>query len=509
MALRKSRSLASLAVVSSAVAVLSMLGGAAKADYAPASGDVVGVGSDTVQNIMDFVADGAPGLPGYNAAGNKYKLVSIDATPDANDRAGYLNGSANGSLKQLYPTVVLRGGEHPIQRPNGSSAGIAALLADWSGSTSDPECAGNPVPSTCQNEIINFARSSRQVKSTEFGTAETEGFGGLHVVQISDDPLQIAVNGTPAANGTASFPNSSTNAVPLSCLDLYDIYVSTASTHITTWNQVAGAPSTDTDAIIPLIPQSGSGTRSTFLTDITGCALGSTNATSTPSLNSDVVTVEENDPTAIGQQSTPADAIDPFSYGRLNLFNSGYFTTPGSTNIFNPYCVTGGAVGTAPSPTNTCPPATPTIQLLAGFTCTESAPTSGLVVPSSLPTCASGQIDGTTVSGVTYSSSTATVVCADGATTCSAASAGSGTSSPSVYDDVRGLFVVFRGVDDTDAPWQPGASQNWAEALFSTLDNNEAATGTESNVYVDKSAGLSLIKAAGCVPDYDDLGVTT
>ena len=61
----------------------------AYADYGPSGTDIVGVGSDTVQNIANFVADGDQnGDFGYNAADNPDKWVSFDATPDANDRAG-------------------------------------------------------------------------------------------------------------------------------------------------------------------------------------------------------------------------------------------------------------------------------------------------------------------------------------------------------------------------------------------------------------------------------------
>ena len=64
------------------------------ADYAPSKGDVVGVGSDTLQYMVDFLADGdAYGDTGYNQLGNKNKLVSFDATADANARLAYgVNG---------------------------------------------------------------------------------------------------------------------------------------------------------------------------------------------------------------------------------------------------------------------------------------------------------------------------------------------------------------------------------------------------------------------------------
>jgi ABC-type phosphate transport system substrate-binding protein len=262
------------------------------ADYAPSTGDVVGVGSDTVQNMMDFVADGDlstnPSFEdsGFNTAGGVNKLVSFDATPDANDRAGYLNGSANGALKALNPTIVLRAGSSPIQRPNGSGAGIAALLAD----------TGTP-------EKINFVRSSRAPKASEEATMVSNQSTDLHTVEISTDPLEIAY-----ASASSNIPTAG-----LSIAQLKLIYNCTD----TKWNQVGG---TSTDTIIPLIPQASSGTRNTFLMDV----FGDQNATP----GGCVQTVEENDPTSITGASTPADAIAPFSAGRLALYNTSYFLNP-------------------------------------------------------------------------------------------------------------------------------------------------------------------------------------
>ncbi len=263
----------------------------ANADYAPSSTDVVGVGSDTVQNIADFLGDGdVAGDTGYNAANNVNKFVSFDATPDANDRSGYLNGSTNAALKPLNPTVVLRAGTNPVQRPNGSGAGIAALLAD-----------------TGVVHQIDFVRASRLPKASEQATAAANGWGYLHVVQIATDPLQVAVANT-------------TNApAGLSAAELVSIY----SGAVTKWNQLPGNSGGSSDTIIPLLPQNGSGTRSSFLAD-----LQTANGGTAVTLAASVVTVEENDPASITTQSNPADAIAPFSGGRLALYNSGYFHNP-------------------------------------------------------------------------------------------------------------------------------------------------------------------------------------
>ncbi len=286
------RSKTTLGLGAGLAAALTLCTGAAHADLAPTQNDIVGVGSDTVQNIANFLADGdTTGTPGYNSAGNLNRVVSFDATPDANDRAGYLNGSTNASLKPLTPTVVLRAGTSPVQRPNGSGAGITALLAD-KGST----------------EVINFVRSSRLPTDAEQQLALSAGWGGLHVVRISTDDLRVA---------TANTTNAPSALTPA---QLVQIYQCTA----TTWTAVGGSSGA---TIIPQVPQNGSGTRSTFLNDLKA-ANGGTAVT----LGSCVQTVEENDPTSITGASSPADAIAPFSSGRLALYNSGYFKDP--TKVF-------------------------------------------------------------------------------------------------------------------------------------------------------------------------------
>jgi ABC-type phosphate transport system substrate-binding protein len=358
-------------------------GGVAFADSAPQSGDIVGVGSDTVQYIGDFGADGdVAGDAGYNTAGNVNRLYSIDATPDANARAGYLNGSTNAALKPLNPTVVLRAGKNPVQRPNGSSAGITALLAD-----------------TGATRQINFVRASRLPKASEQATAGTNGWGYLHVVQLATDPLQEAAAST-------------TNApAGLSPQELVSIYTGS----ITKWNALPGNSAGSSDTIIPLIPQAGSGTRSSFLAD-----LQAANGGTAIVLGSNVQTVEENDPTSITGSSAPADTIVPFSGSRLALYNSGYFKDP---TVAYP----GGAT------------LSPGIKLVSG------TPTDGN---------------------------------AD-------------------YDDVRGLYIIYRDSDRTSTtPFQPGSTKNFVASLFA----NSASS------YFKSASGQLDIAASGATPAFSDLG---
>jgi hypothetical protein len=415
---------------------------AAPSDYAPGFNDVVGVGSDTLQFIVDFGDDGDPsGDTGYNGAGNLYKVVSFDATADSNARAAYLNNSTDGNLLPLDPTDVLRGGTFPIERINGSGAGISALLADTA--LTDP--------------YIDFVRMSSEPTATEESTAASQGWGGLQIFQLGNENLSMAKQGT-------STTSESNAPAGLSVPQLAQIYecnptgelnaagtgTVAADDGFTQWNFVGG---TSTDQIIPIIPQAGSGTRSTFLADI-----GISNAQLGPC----VVTGEENDPTAItGLSSVTSnpitstacspncayDAIEPFSGARLNLWlgksgntadgsnpSSGYFHVPTT-----PY--PGGAVET------------PGVVLMCASASAECEATTG-----------------------EPSGSLSTV------------------SPTATYDDQRALNIVYRWSDQTSStPWQPGGTENWAETLFCN-------PGGTTVPFYQTPAGKTLIAEAGANP---------
>jgi ABC-type phosphate transport system substrate-binding protein len=313
-------------------ATLALLSPSAFADYGPSAGDVVGVGSDTLQAAGNFVADGDyTGDAGYNTAGALNRFISIDATADANTRLAYGTfgvgsgttaatnacspgtGATQGTGNQttthtgdkpctLDPTVVLRAGLSPVQRPNGSGAGYNLLKADTN--------AGGTG-----NGLVDFSRAS-----------SPRGVNALFdSLQIGNDPLgMLTAATTNATNG-------------LSIAQLKNIYTCT----VTSWSSVG----TGTGTIIPLMPQIGSGTRSYFEGQI-----GVTDST----LGSCVQNVEENDPEAIGATSSPANAIEPMSQSRLYLFQgklsdgtasglSGYFKDPScvADSTTAPACTTG------------------------------------------------------------------------------------------------------------------------------------------------------------------------
>lgn len=314
---------------------LAFLSPSAYADYAASPSDVVGVGSDTVQAAGDFVADGDFLLdPGYNTAGNLNKFISIDATADANTRLAYGSfgtgsgataatnacspgtGATQGTGNQnathtgdkpcvLNPTIVLRAGLNPVQRPNGSGAGYNLLKADT-------DASGKGTG------LVDFARASSARGSNAL----------FDSMQIGNDPLGMLTSSTTnATNG-------------LSIAQLKSIYTCTT----TNWNQVG----TGSGTIVPLMPQVGSGTRSYF-----EGAIGVTDST----LGSCVQNVEENDPEAIDASSSPANAVEPMSQSRLYLFQGklstgasngagGYFKDPSCVALSTtaPACTTGSTL---------------------------------------------------------------------------------------------------------------------------------------------------------------------
>ncbi|WP_299528343.1 hypothetical protein [uncultured Streptomyces sp.] len=157
---------------------------------------LAGAGSDTTQDVVNGLGNVVLGT-----SGNKI-IASYDAT-----------GSA---------TVKTRATGCVINRPNGSSAGITALVNDVAAGTN----------------CLDFARSSRGVKTA--GSA-------LTWIPFAKDAVSVAVR-TDSALYAAGAQN-------LTTAQLKAIYQCTT----TTLNGVT---------LTPLLPQAGSGTRSFFLEKI-------------------------------------------------------------------------------------------------------------------------------------------------------------------------------------------------------------------------------------------------
>jgi ABC-type phosphate transport system substrate-binding protein len=156
-----------------------------------------------------------------------------------------------------------------ITRPNGSGSGIAAL--------------NNNTKTTDGNYCIDIARSSRQITSAD---------GVVSSVLLAQDA--ITWSATSGGNAVATLTAAQLNAI-YSCTD-------------TKWNQVGG---TSSATIVPVLPQSGSGTRSTFLSDIGSPTLGSC------VVNKDgTQAIEENEGTnAVFTGTNAPNVLVPFSIG--------------------------------------------------------------------------------------------------------------------------------------------------------------------------------------------------
>jgi len=215
-----------LTITGAVAAVLGILAGPAVADppvgIVPAHTSIVGVGSDTTQAVLNQIS------LDYDRTTATRKLYSFDAT-----------GSA---------TIVTKTGCAAITRPNGSSAGITALKA-------------NARPSGDATDFcIDFARSSRSPKAGDGTTTH------LAFVAYAKDAVTWSANAT--TNAPASLSTPQLRAI-YSC---NAALLGTGKTGRVIWNEVGG---TSTAAVVPVIPQSSSGTRSFFLSKIGVTTLGS------------------------------------------------------------------------------------------------------------------------------------------------------------------------------------------------------------------------------------------
>jgi ABC-type phosphate transport system substrate-binding protein len=186
----------------------------------PAAYDIVGVGSDTTEYVIDqitslynaTVKDHSPSHP---------KFYSYDALPEGANVAN--------------PKYVItpKSGCATIGRPDGSSAGITAL-----GQSQVIKYKGVSYP------CLNFARSSRPRKSSD----PKLGKGGLAFVAFAKDAITWAVQ-KPAKGGNDA-PKS------LNLTQLKAIF----TCKDTNWSQVGGK----SGKITVYLPQNGSGTLSTW-----------------------------------------------------------------------------------------------------------------------------------------------------------------------------------------------------------------------------------------------------
>jgi ABC-type phosphate transport system substrate-binding protein len=222
----------------------------------PANTDIVGTGSDTTQFVIDQAAS------------------DYDATHTTGPQ--WYSFDAVGS-----PTIQEKAGCDPNRtRPNGSGAGIAELEANLqpSGDTTD--------------YCVDFARSSSSRSATDPTSIIYLPFGIDGVTWSADTYAG-------KTNAVGSLTTADLNAI-YSC----DDSALGGSGNPVTWNEVGGKSKA---AVVPVIPQSSSGTRKFFLKEIGVTTLGSC-------VQGQDNSVEENEGTApIFQSSDAPNIVFPYS----------------------------------------------------------------------------------------------------------------------------------------------------------------------------------------------------
>lgn len=239
--------------------------------FTPTATDIVGVGSDTIEGVVNDLAQGKGASAGWNAGNASQRVASFDATPQPSNitlRSAGWGGTAD---------------PLSIARPNGSGQGKATLFG-----------AGN-------NNNVNFARSSSTLNA---GNGEA---AALTQFPFAVDGLKMAVSGNVASDAPAT----------LTISDIVNIYKGTYK-H---WNEIPGNTGGSTAFIHPYIPQTGSGTRSFFLSELKAgnggvdVTLAVADGLGYPGVSE----TQEHSPTDIQDN---ADAIAPFSTARAQTLAS-------------------------------------------------------------------------------------------------------------------------------------------------------------------------------------------
>jgi ABC-type phosphate transport system substrate-binding protein len=240
-------------------------------ESAPVTGDFTGSGSDTIESVMDqFSAD-------FNASHSTGKLWSFDAL---NPICG--SSCQGDTIVTKHTSTDSTTCSQP--RPFGSGAGIMALENTKKLSTGAP--------------CLDFARSSSGRAGTDPPT--------ISYITLAGDAVTVATQ--PGTNAPLSLLTTSA---------LQGIYNCT----ITKWNQIPGNTTGSSDTIIPMLPQSASGTRKFFLVTALGlpntaAPCVSTSATRQGAAGNADNTLEENEGVDPSLNMNTKDVIFPFSVGK-------------------------------------------------------------------------------------------------------------------------------------------------------------------------------------------------
>jgi ABC-type phosphate transport system substrate-binding protein len=286
------RALRTVILAGLATATLVASAGAALADpptgVTPPAASIVAVGSDTIQYVADqFSTD-------YNKTSPVNDFYSWDAT---NPTTGLPGDTI--STKADTSNVC------SMVRPNGSGAGISTLQGDLK--------LTSPSPDYC----VDLARASRNIQSSD-GT-------GITSVLFAKDLITYAIDS--GGNGVTNLTDAELTAI-FECNASLIPHTPAYADAPVTWSQVGG---TSTAPIVPVLPQSSSGTRSQWLSDIGVSATTLGTCVVNGSFNG--TPIEENE----GSNAVYTAAGNPTQYKNvLGIFSAGNYVgqvyTKASTN---------------------------------------------------------------------------------------------------------------------------------------------------------------------------------
>jgi hypothetical protein len=276
-----------IVVVAAAAATTLAVGlGPALADppkgVTPKLTDVVGVGSNTTALVMDAIA----AKYDTGLAASKPHLYSWDAVDPVTGAVGL--------------PIVTKAGCTAIARPDGTGAGVTALATTQ-------VVSGHPC--------IDYARASSPPSATSPADFAWVGYAEDAVTWVT----------TTKAKGV---PHS------LSAAELNKIYSANTGACLT-WADVGGKGPGSTDAIVPALPQTSSGTRAFFLAAIGVVTPGTctiNGSINIPGDSMNPVPLEENtgvSGTSTGAKCTSAD------YAACTSGNTYFFAK--NTNALYPY----------------------------------------------------------------------------------------------------------------------------------------------------------------------------
>jgi phosphate transport system substrate-binding protein len=273
------------------------MGGAALASCTPSPTVINMVGSDTTQDLMAAIATA------YNGSQASTDNAKVFAPPAVLASGGSFAVQGDGKCAAFNYTNP---GALP---PNGSSAGISALVNDASPSGTDAGC-------------VDVARSSRGRSASDPSSIEFYAFA------------KDAVSWARFTGGSA--PATLTQA------QLQGIFLCTSAGNptITNWNQVGGANA----PIIRYLPQTGSGTLSFFETRILGLTSAQQGVLDGTSCNTAPIRVEENHGNQVVSGNRP-NAILPYSYAQWTAQKNAVVPDDRAGALL------GSIGGVAPSPT--------------------------------------------------------------------------------------------------------------------------------------------------------------